>query len=515
MNKDMKKIVYSLHPLERSVLPFAHLISPDKIKEASGLEEEEISKGLLMLEQKGYLDCERVEKDFVVLDRFGEKYAASELPEFLLLKELKDGPKRLSEFRLEKEEISSAMGILKRNDLIDVKKEDELVLSMKPEAKDFMKSYKNPLKEFLGGKSKEELDTREKKVLEDFRMRKGFFKETKEKSLRAKMNKEGEKLARELEKYKDIVLVESIDSDMLKTGSWKGKEFRHYDIGIQAEIGDVGRRHPMIEANNILRDVFVEMGFKEMEGPMVETAFWNMDTMWIPQDHPARDEQDTFYLEGKGEVDSGLLSKVKQMHEKGIKKTHTMEGEWSEETSLRRLLRTHSTATTFRTLAELGKRLEKGEDVNGKYFYVANNFRNEAVDATHLAEFYQAEGFIIGDDLSLADLMGFIREYYAKLGIDKIKFKPTYNPYTEPSMEAHYYDAKMKKWYALINSGIFRAETLEPLGLKEKTIIAWGMGASRVATLLAGVSSMRDLTGATCDLEWLRNRPVMKREISR
>jgi phenylalanyl-tRNA synthetase alpha chain len=136
------------------------------------------------------------------------------------------------------------------------------------------------------------------------------------------------------------------------------------------------------------------------------------------------------------------------------------------------------------------------------------------VDATHLAEFYQAEGFIIGDNLSLADLMGFVKEYYAKLGITKIKFKPTFNPYTEPSMEAHYYDPKMKKWYALINSGIFRKETLEPLGI-HKTIIAWGMGASRIATLLTGKNSMKEITGATCDFNWLKERENLKRNIVR
>jgi len=159
--------------------------------------------------------------------------------------------------------------------------------------------------------------------------------------------------------------------------------------------------------------------------------------------------------------------------------------------------------------------LKKGEDINGKYFYVANVFRNEAVDATHLAEFFQGEGFIIGDDLSLADLMGFVKEYYAKLGIEKIKFKPTFNPYTEPSMEAHYYDSKLDKWYALINSGIFRPETLKAFGLEGKRVLAWGMGASRVAALLAQKDSMRDITGATCDFDWLKTRPMMRREIVR
>ncbi|MCA9496123.1 MAG: phenylalanine--tRNA ligase subunit alpha, partial [Nanoarchaeota archaeon] len=223
--------------------------------------------------------------------------------------------------------------------------------------------------------------------------------------------------------------------------------------------------------------------------------------------------QDTFYLDGKADVSKKHIESVKKLHEEGIKRTHTVKGDWSEDITKKRLLRTHSTATSFRTLSNLGEKLKKGENIDGKYFYVAHNFRNEAIDATHLAEFFQAEGFIIADNLSLADLMGFVKEYYAKLGINKIKFKPTFNPYTEPSMEAHYYDAKMDKWYALINSGIFRPETLKSFGLENKTVIAWGMGASRVATLLSGKTSMRDITGTTCDLEWLKTRPIMKREI--
>lgn len=256
------------------------------------------------------------------------------------------------------------------------------------------------------------------------------------------------------------------------------------------------------------------MGFKEMSGPIVESALWNMDVMWIPQDHPARDEQDTFYLDFKCDVDEVVVEKVKNMHENGIKRTHTEKGDFSEDICRKALLRTHSTSTTFRYLAELGNRLKNGEDINGKYFYLANVFRNEAVDATHLAEFFQGEGFIIGDDLSLADLMGFVKEYYAKLGLEKIRFKPTFNPYTEPSMEAHYYDEKMGKWYALINSGIFRPETLKPFGLENKTVIAWGIGASRVASLLVGKNSMREITGFTCDFSWLKERKNITRKIN-
>ena len=109
----------------------------------------------------------------------------------------------------------------------------------------------------------------------------------------------------------------------------------------------------------------------------------------------------------------------------------------------------------------------------------------------------------MGNDLTLADLMGFIKEFYAKLGFTKIRFKPTFNPYTEPSMEAHYYNEKLGKWYALINSGIFRPEALAPYGIT-KSVIAWGMGSSRIAALLTGKTKLKDLLGPEVDLDWIK-----------
>lgn len=275
------------------------------------------------------------------------------------------------------------------------------------------------------------------------------------------------------------------------------KTFRTYDVTSPVPEIIGGRRHPYREAVNLLRDVYLQMGFQEMSGPWVETAFWCMDSMWIPQDHPARDEQDTFFIGMDGTLPEAFVEKVKAVHENGAETGSTGHGApWNPALARQLILRTHSTATTFRTLAS------PEMNTDGKYFYIANVFRNEAVDATHLAEFLQAEGFVVGDHLTLADLMGFIKEFYARLGIHKIRFKPTYNPYTEPSLEAHYYDEHKKKWYALINSGIFRPESLYPFGIN-KTVIAWGMGASRVASLLNHKQNLRELVGPQVDIHWI------------
>lgn len=516
MKQDLKKTIFSLHPLERKVLPYLDIKSIKEISEKSKLSEAEIVMGIQLLAQKKFANYIKEEHTLVHLDKHGEKYAKKDLPEVKLLKELGDEKKAISKINLDKEEIAAAMGEVRRKRLIEVEKGKELILSATPDGKEFLKKATNPLKNFAEPLPIEKLNPKLKEVLTELKKRKGFIKEIKVKKFKHSLTKEGEIIRKEIiSKYNNLELIETLSLDMLKTSSWKGKQFRYYDSNVVTSPLSIGRRHPMLEANKIAEEIFVEMGFQEMEGPIVESAFWNMDTLWIPQDHPARDEQDTFYLEGRAEIPKDIEKKVRDMHEKGIKNSHTPIGEWSSDITRKRLLRTHSTATSFRTLYVLGKKLEKGQDINGKYFYNAHNFRNEAIDATHLAEFFQSEGFIIGDNLSLADLMGFIKEFYLKFGIEKVRFKPTYNPYTEPSMEAHYYDPKLKKWYSLINSGIFRPETLEPLGLKGKTIIAWGMGASRLATLLTGAISMRDITGHTCDFEWLQTRPVMTRRITR
>jgi phenylalanyl-tRNA synthetase alpha chain len=514
---DYEKELLKLTNSERKVL---YNIKKNILEIANELNvsEQAIITTIRLLENKGITKTEFREKKYIVLGKFGEKFK-NKLPEIKLLEQIKLESKYKKELDLDNEEFTAAIGPLKREKLIEIKKDDNgLLFSITENGLKFLKNnLDNPLKLFETKKEKDKLSDFEKEVLKSFENRKGFLKEIVEKEFVYSLTNYGESLYNYLIENPSLVeldLKENLTYDMLKSKNFENFRFRHYEIDVPTEIPlEIGREHPMLEANRIISDVFIEMGFKEMRGPLVESAFWNMDILWIPQDHPARDEQDTFYLDGKCDVPKELMEKVRNMHEVGIKRTHTLKGEWSEEITRKRLLRTHSTATTFRLLYELGKKLREGKNIDGKYFYVANNFRNEAIDATHLAEFFQAEGFIIGDNLSLADLMGFVKEFYSKFGLDEIKFKPTFNPYTEPSMEAHYYDKKLNKWYALINSGIFRPETLKPLGLENKTIIAWGIGASRVATLLTGAKSMRDITGHTCDFEWLRTRKVMTRKI--
>ncbi len=501
----VENIAKSLSLIERKILPFLKKeTTVSEIMSESGLKDAEVKRALMWLSNRNVVTTETSKEDFVVLEENGLLAKEHGLPEIRILKAIKDGPKKISDIETDtfpRGEIMSSIGILKSLRAAEVNKtEDGIQFSILPAGKVLLENDLYPLKQFFDKisfpKRLSELSNEEKEFINQLKRRKSFVKVDTKTTIFVKLTENGLKLINAKFDFSDM--EEQLTSEMLKTGAWKGKTFRTYDVESPVPEISGGRRHPVREAMNIIRDVYLAMGFQEMSGPWVETAFWCMDSMWIPQDHPARDEQDTFYLGQEGDLpDKELVDKVKEVHENGGSSGSTGHGTpWNPQIARQLILRTHSTATTFRMFGQYNVK------DNGKYFYIANVFRNEAVDATHLAEFLQAEGFVIGDNLSLADLMGFIKEFYGRLGIHKIRFKPTYNPYTEPSLEAHYYDEKRKKWYALINSGIFRPESLYPYGIK-KTVIAWGMGASRVAALLNNKNNLRELVGPTVDFEWI------------
>ena len=226
--------------------------------------------------------------------------------------------------------------------------------------------------------------------------------------------------------------------------------------------------------------------------------------------------------------------------------------DWSEDESRKNLLRTHTTAVSSRTLYQIAQLAKEngGKFKPQKYFSIDRVFRNEALDATHLAEFHQArdapplrraarprdaaaaaclparsepllpclpssqvEGFIIDRNLSLSNLMGTISEFYRRLGpeFNDFKFKPTYNPYTEPSMEFHCFHPGLKKWVEVGNSGVFRPEMLRPMGFDEDvSVIAWGMSLERPTMIKYGFKNIRDLFGHKIDLNLVRTHPIVR-----
>lgn len=413
----------------------------------------------------------------------GKKYLSEGLPEKNFIKKLSE--KELSVFEAKKtENFNIALQWAKKNEWIKV---DEGILKLTTQGKKAIK-IKYEIEELLKKAEKNELGDEKAKIL----LKRNLVRKITEKE-------------KELEK---LVGKEALNltSGLLTTGLWRKVKFKKYNVEVPGKKIYPGKKHPLNIVIEKIREIFVEMGFKEMQGPLVETAFWNMDSMFIPQDHPAREIQDTFYLSGKGDLpDKNLLGKVKEVQESGGKTGSTgWKIKWDSELAKQLLLRTHTTSVTYRKFAG-------GIEIPSKYFCIGRVFRNEAADSTHLPEFHHAEGFIAAEGLNLRSLMGFIKEFYSKIGIEKIKFKFTYNPYTEPSLEAFGYSEKMKRRIELINSGIFRPEALAPYNIKVP-VIAWGLSVERLAMFIFEKKSIREVLGHTCDLKDLREYNILKIE---
>jgi phenylalanyl-tRNA synthetase alpha chain len=141
-----------------------------------------------------------------------------------------------------------------------------------------------------------------------------------------------------------------------------------------------------------------------------------------------------------------------------------------------------------------------------KVFSIDRVYRHEKIDYKHLAEFYQCEGIVMEKGLTLRDMHGFLKQIVVKLGFSKIRFRPGFFPYTEPSTEADIWHPERREWLEILGAGIFRPELLRPLGIRHP-VLAWGIGFSRLAMVKLGLDDIRDLYKN--DLEWLRTKRMI------
>ncbi|XP_022871789.1 phenylalanine--tRNA ligase alpha subunit, cytoplasmic-like [Olea europaea var. sylvestris] len=238
-------------------------------------------------------------------------------------------------------------------------------------------------------------------------------------------------------------------------------------------------------------------------------SFWNFDALFQPQQHPARDSHDTFFLKEPSTtkiLPEDYVERVKGVHESGGYGSRGYGYEWKREEANKNLLRTHTTAVSTRMLYALAQ-----DFAPKKYYSIDRVFRNEAVDRTHLAEFHQIEGLICDRGLTLGHLIGVLEDFFSRLGMSKLKFKPAYNPYTEPSMEIFSYHEGLGKWVEIGNSGMFRPEMLLPMGLPEDVqVIAWGLSLERPTMILYGIDNIRDLFGHKVDLGLIKRNPLCR-----
>lgn len=493
----MKSLISSLHPLERKLIPYLKEGETfEDLIEKSGLKDIEVMRALQWLSNKEVLEIKEEIVEIVTLEKNGELYSKKGFPEKRFLKALSlkelTTTDLLKDAELSKEEVNACIGILKSKSAIEVKKEKELIFSITSNGKKLLEH--ESVEELFLKKHfpiiKASLKTDEKTVLETLLKRREIVKtEVKKKKTVHLMPKGFELLSHDVS-GKDV--IDKITSSILKDSSWKGKDFRPYDVKINVPKINYGKRHFVNQSINYMKRIWLDLGFVEMQGGFVQTAFKDLDCLFVPQDHPARAMQDTFYIKDprKGKIPS-WYSKVKEVHENGGDTgSKGWGGKWSKELAEENLLRTHTTVLS----AEYLKKINEGEyKMPAKFFSVNKVFRNESLDWKHLFEFNQVEGIVIDPNANVKHLKGYLREFFGKMGYTDIRMRPAHFPYTEPSFEVDVYNPKRKTWVELGGAGIFRPEVTKTLIGVEVPVLAWGLGMERIITEYFEINDLREL----------------------
>ncbi|SCV00977.1 LAMI_0G08526g1_1 [Lachancea mirantina] len=386
-----------------------------------------------------------------------------------------------------------------KNGWISKNKENELTLSEKISSSS---DVADETKDLLLKVKDDKLDGIDDKVLNDLKKRK----------LVAPIKETSFNIVKGSDFSTDLTKPETdLTAEMVSTGSYKDLKFKPYNFNSEGIIPESGALHPLSKIREEFRQIFFSMGFTEMpSNQYVETGFWNFDTLYVPQQHPARDLQDTFYIKDPAQSDlpedKEYIENIKAVHEDGKYESIGYRYNWKPVESQKLVLRTHTTAISAAMLKELAK-----DPKPVRLFSIDRVFRNEAVDATHLAEFHQVEGVLADFNITLGDLIQFMESFFAKMGVTGLRFKPTYNPYTEPSMEIFSWHEGLGKWVEIGNSGMFRPEMLEPMGLpKDLRVLGWGLSLERPTMIKYGVQNIRELLGHKVSLDFIENNPAAR-----
>ncbi len=493
-----------LHPIEKlllNILAISDHISVEKLVESSKLSVDQVRRGIEWLKFKKLISS--VDKYYTVisLGSNGIEAGKEELPERRLVNAIKKGNKTVASVLksgfLRPDEINAAIAVAKRNHWIQFAQLQNgyKILLLTAEADHLSSEEKllQKLANFDNGVEVSGLNSEEKHAINLLKRRPNYIVEAEHKYSEIILLESGKKLA-QVNYTSNDNFERKLTPDMIVSGKWRDARFSSLDVIADVPYSFAGRQHPLTDIIDEVKEIFFSMGFTEIDGQLIQPSFWNFDVLFIPQDHPAREMQDTFYIAEatqKEFANPDQIQKVSSMQEKGWK------CDWSIEDAKRVVLRTHTTSVTIRYLAN-------NKPESARVFSIGRVFRNEKVSYKHLVEFNQVEGIVTDKYVTLRDLMGLQKEFYSKLGIKKIKFWPTFFPYTEPSLQSMIYNDALNKWVEMGGMGIFRPEVTHPLGIKNP-VLAWGVGIERIAMLRFGLNDVRDLYGN--ELGWLRNIP--------
>lgn len=483
-----------LHPIEHKIIKTLKQtpnITHDELAKNAQLAIDQVRRGLEWLKYKNLIEIHESETFFASLGKNGKESLEKGLPERKLVNYL--AKHRVCTFEgartaLLESEFNAAISNARQNGWIEItKSQNTNIISLRD---NITKSPEEELLSILVNKTPVS-EIKNKYALESLKKRPDFVLLDSIKTTVVNLTSQGLETATKLS---ETVGERKLTTEMLTSGKWKELPLAPIDVEAAAPEVFAARSHPLQDVINEVREIFVSLGFAEIYGNLAQSSFWNFDALFTPQDHPAREMQDTFYLKDISTnkvATPNQIAKVSESHKKG------WHYNWKLEEAKRMVLRTHTTCVTIRHLAD-------NNPDEARIFSVGRVFRNEKVSYKHLVEFNQVEGVVVGKNVTLRDLMGLQREFYYKMGLKKVKFWPTFFPYTEPSLQSMVYNEKLDKWVELFGMGIFRPEVTKPLGITNP-VLAWGGGIERIAMLKFALGDVRELYNN--NLGWLRSVP--------
>lgn len=510
MSEDIKKTINELHIYEKKLLKELEAnvnATPEEIAEKTGMDIKSVMSAAGSLASKDIIKVEKDVEEEVSLSDVGLEFAKNKLPERRILDVLAEKKEihmkdLASVSGLNKKESNIAIGWLRRKNWAQIDKgvvkvtdggvafkdklgDDEELLNILTETK-------NLIKEKLTGDLIDGF-----KKLND---RKNILNIKKNTSHSFKVLGKGQEILKQGFTIQEQAT--QLTHQQLKDGEWKNLQYRPYDINAEAPVVFAGKKHPLRVIIDEIREIFLNMGFSEDKGEYVESAFWNFDSLFQPQDHAAREMQDTFYLKNPLTCDLPDMDLVKltaETHENGADTGSIgWQYDWSEDIARQSVLRTHTTGISTKHLFE--------HEPPIKMFSVGRVFRRETFDYKHLPEFHQVEGLVCDEGISFQNLLGTLKEFYKKLGFE-VRFRPAYFPYTYLSTETEIYLEEKESWIELGGAGMFRPEVLKPLGINQPAL-AFGLGIERLAMIRYDVEDIRMLYKS--DIKWLRELPIDK-----
>jgi len=509
---DRSQEAHRLHRLERALLlalKDGKKASFDELRRRTKLSSASISRAALWLSSKGLAKIEEERRILLRLGSEGRKFSGKGLPERVLAEAvLRAGGKialeRASELsELSKEEVNIALGWARRKGWLQFTREGGKTLLVVN--KELEKGPDERLIDSLskGSLAVDELDPELTEGLTILGERPNAIIRSEETRRFITLTSNGLTLAQQIGEV--VEEISQLTPELIASGKWRRVALRKYDIKAPVMSFWPGKKQPYKRFLDDLKWKLVALGFKEMEGPIVEFMFFNCDALYMPQDHPAREIHDIYYVKyprhGDLSLHSHLVRNVKAAHEDGWKTGSKGWGyKFSLEETKRLILRSQGTAISARML------INEVLEVPGKYFSITRCYRPDVVDRTHLTEFNQVEGIVVSPDLTFRDLLGVLEKFALEIaGADRVRFRPDYFPFTEPSVELSAYKQGVG-WLEFGGAGMFRPEVTLPLGIKVP-VIAWGLGVDRLFMMKAGINDIRDLF--TQDLEWLREKRMV------